>query len=190
MTTPLGLDLSLLPTAIVGEGPPLVKRLRFLEPERIPGLLVFAPDPNGEIAAMAGDRLLARLPEKAEIESLRVLFIAGLPMEESQRLAELARAHRVLVNVEDSLPLCDFHLAAILRRGDLAVSISTGGRSPTLARRLRTYLESLLPEDWSERMERAAQLRERMKRGGAPSADIMRAIEALIDSEGWLPPER
>ena len=189
MTTPLSLDLALLPTAVVGRGAALVKRLRFLDNERIPGLLVYAPEPDPEAVQLGGSRLTARLPEESEIATLRVLFLAGLSMTEAARLATLARDHRVLVNAEDSPPLCDFHLPAIVRRGDLAVAVSTAGKSPTLARRLRAYLESLFPETWAERTEEIARLRETLRAKGAGAAEVIQATNTLIDKEGWLPPE-
>jgi precorrin-2 dehydrogenase/sirohydrochlorin ferrochelatase len=91
------------------------------------------------------------------------------------------------VNVEDMPPLCDFHVPAILRRGDLAVSISTGGASPTLSRRLRAFLGEALPAEWEERLRRISALRETMRADGATPAEIMKATEALIDTEKWLP---
>ena len=189
MTTPLSLDLTLLAAGVVGAGPPLLKRLGFLEGERVPGLAVYAPEPDPATVRLAGTRLVARLPEEAEVAALRVLFVAGLPVVEAARLAALARDHRVLVNVEDSPPLCDFHLPAVVRRGYLAVSISTGGRSPTLARRLRTHLESLFPSAWAERTERIAGLRDSLRARGATAAEVIEATDALIDQERWLSPE-
>lgn len=186
MNLPLALDLALLPAALAGAGQPLIKRLGLLDGERIPGLAIFAPQPDPVVARAAGGRLVARLPTEAEIAGLRVLFVAGLPMADSASLAALARDHRVLVNVEDSPPLCDFHVPAILRRGDLAISVSTGGRSPALARRLRAHLETLLPESWAGRTEQVARLRERLRAQGASAAEIVKAVDALIDREGWL----
>ena len=188
MTLPLALDLSLLPAALVGTGPQLLKRLQMFDGERIPGLAIFAPEPDAAIMASAGGRLIGRLPEEAEIAALRILFVAGLPMPQSARLAALARDHRVLVNVEDSLPLCDFHVPAIVRRGHLAISVSTGGTSPTLARRLRAYLESLFPEAWAARTAETGLLRETLRAQGAKPDEVMKAVDALIDAEGWLPP--
>ena len=189
MTTPLSVDLSLLPTGLVGTGAALMKRLGFLDTERVPGLLVYSPEPCDEAIALAGRRLIRRLPDEAEVAALRVLFVAGLSTTDSARLAAFARDHRVLVNIEDSPPFCDFHLPAVVRRGDLAISVSTGGRSPTLARRLRDYLESLLPETWTERTERIATLRATLRAQGAGPAEIIEATDGLIDREGWLPPK-
>jgi precorrin-2 dehydrogenase/sirohydrochlorin ferrochelatase len=186
MTTPMALDLALLPTALVGAGPALIKRLMLLDGEGVPGLQVYAADPEPALAEAAGARLIQRWPTDDEIAALRVLFVAGLPNDRSAALAALARAHRVLVNVEDVLPLCDFHVPAILRRGDLALSISTGGASPTLARRLRTYIGELFPAEWAERIDRIATLRRSLRAEGAGMAEVARATDALIDEEGWL----
>ena len=186
MTLPLALDLALLPTALAGAGPLLLKRLAVLDGERIPGMAVYAANPDPEIVQAAGGRLIARLPTEDEIAQLRILFVAGLSEMESARLAGLARDHRVLVNVEDMMPLCDFHVPAILRRGDLALSVSTGGKSPTLARRVRTYIESLFPAEWDERTAQIARLRDAMRAQGASPREVMDATEALIDREAWL----
>jgi precorrin-2 dehydrogenase/sirohydrochlorin ferrochelatase len=186
MTVPLALDLALLPTALVGAGPALAKRLAVLDGESVPGLTIYAPDADPALRAAAGGRLAERLPTEAEIASFRVLFIAGLPETESARLVGLARDHRVLVNAEDVMPLCDFHMPSILRRGDLSIAISTGGKSPTLARRLRAYLERMLPAEWSERLGRIAEQRDTMRRSGATPGEVMAATDALIDREGWL----
>jgi precorrin-2 dehydrogenase/sirohydrochlorin ferrochelatase len=75
-----------------------------------------------------------------------------------------------------------------LRRGELAISISTGGASPTLARRLRAYLGNLFPPEWSGHIARVAALRQAMRETGAGMADVAKATDALIDGEGWLPP--
>jgi precorrin-2 dehydrogenase/sirohydrochlorin ferrochelatase len=187
VTTPLALDLTLLPVALAGGGAALLKRLRLLDAERVPNLVIYAPDPEPALAAAAGPRLTPRLPTGVEIGAYRILFVAGLEPDIAAGLAAEARRLRVLVNVEDVLPLCDFHVPAILRRGDLAVSISTGGASPTLARRLRAWLGDALPEAWEERIARIAALRSALRAEGASPAAVMQATDALIDREGWLP---
>jgi precorrin-2 dehydrogenase/sirohydrochlorin ferrochelatase len=189
MTIPLALDLALLPTALTGGGPALLKRLGLLDAERVPGLTVYAPQPDAALASQAGGRLVPRLPTALEIAGLRVLFVAGLQMAQSAELAGIARDHRVLVNVEDVLPFCDFHVPAILRRGDLAVSISTGGASPTLSRRLKAYLAEMLPPEWEQRTARIAAMREKMRVDGSTYREVMDATIALIEAEGWLPPD-
>ncbi|HXB51460.1 MAG TPA: NAD(P)-dependent oxidoreductase, partial [Rhizomicrobium sp.] len=96
-------------------------------------------------AAMLADagvevRLLPDTVPDALLKELQVLFVAGLPEGEAKELAGRARALGVLVNVEDVLPLCDFHVPAIVRRGELLLTASTGGQVPGLARALREHL--------------------------------------------------
>lgn len=188
MTVPLALDLAILPVALAGGGAALSKRLTLLDGEAVPNLTIYVPEPEPAVIESAGRRLVRRLPNSDEIAACRVLFVAGLPNEISAQLAGIARAHRVLVNVEDTLPLCDFHVPAILRRGELAISLSTGGSSPTLARRLRGYLGTLFPPEWEGRLAQVATMRRDMRARGASMAEVAQATDALIDGEDWLPP--
>lgn len=122
-----------------------------------------------------------------DIAGLRVLFVAGLPDADSTRLASLARAAGVLVNVEDRLELCDFHVPAVVRRGDLLVSVSTSGRSPGLAKLVRQWLEQKLPAAWGERLAEAAAQRAEWRGAGVPPSDVSARTAALVAQREWLP---
>jgi precorrin-2 dehydrogenase / sirohydrochlorin ferrochelatase len=80
---------------------------------------------------------------------------------ERNRIATAARALGVLVNVMDDIPNCDFAAPAVVRRGDLVLAISTGGRSPALARRLREELEERYGEGWAEVLDVLREVRDR-----------------------------
>ena len=58
-----------------------------------------------------------------------------------------AKAVNVLVNVADTPELCDFYMGGIVTRGNVKIAISTNGKSPTLAKRLRQFFEDLLQEN-------------------------------------------
>jgi precorrin-2 dehydrogenase / sirohydrochlorin ferrochelatase len=68
---------------------------------------------------------------------------------ERNAIAGAARERHVLVNVMDDVPNCDFAAPAVVRRGDLAIAISTGGRSPAAARKLREDLEARFGPEWA-----------------------------------------
>ncbi|HEY3208540.1 MAG TPA: bifunctional precorrin-2 dehydrogenase/sirohydrochlorin ferrochelatase [Actinomycetota bacterium] len=70
-----------------------------------------------------------------------------------------ARWRRVLVNVMDDIPHCDFAAPAVVRRGDFAIAISTGGRSPALARRLREELSRQFDPRWKELLDLLGEVR-------------------------------
>jgi precorrin-2 dehydrogenase/sirohydrochlorin ferrochelatase len=120
------------------------------------------------------------------LNGLSVLFVAGLEPDASADLAKRARAAGILVNVEDVPELCDFHIPAIVRRGDLLLTVSTRGRSPALARRLREELETQFGPEWSERLEELGALRDRLRADGLRFGELSEQIHAVIDTKGWL----
>lgn len=183
---PLALDPARVVIALAGNGPLAVRRLTQLR-EGGADPQVFSPEPDGEFAALAGDRLVRALPVAADMDKIGVLYVMGLGMETETALAELARQRRVLVNVEDVIPLCDFHSPSVVRRGDLVMTVSTGGRSPTLASLLRQRLETLFPAEWAERLRTIADFRNRRRAEGASMSEVARETRELIDRERWLP---
>jgi precorrin-2 dehydrogenase/sirohydrochlorin ferrochelatase len=116
-----------------------------------------------------------------------VLFVAGLPDPQSSRLAGAARRAGVLVNVEDQPDLCDFFVPAVVRRGDLLISISTSGKSPGLAKLVRQWIERILPPIWAERLKEASAHRAEWRLQGASPAEVAQRTSQLVDQHGWLP---
>ena len=131
--------------------------------------------------------LRSLLPARGDLAALRALWIAGLPDRPAAELAALARAERVLVNVEDRPTLCDFHNVAEIRRGDLLLTVSTGGASPGLAARLRARLADEFGPEWSERPRPAARRPHRLAPGRThPKREVTALTDALLQANGWL----
>ena len=65
----------------------------------------------------------------------------------NQKIHYFCKKKRILVNVADTPDLCDFYIGGIVTKGNLKIGISTNGNSPTLAKRIRQFLEELLPEE-------------------------------------------
>ncbi|WP_372398537.1 NAD(P)-dependent oxidoreductase [Azospirillum sp. HJ39] len=183
---PLALDPSRVVIALAGTGPLAVRRLTQLR-EGGADPMVYSPEPDGELAALAGGRLARTLPDAAALDGIGLLYVMGLGPETERTLAELARSRRVLVNVEDVIPLCDFHSPSVVRRGDLVMTVSTGGRSPTLASLLRQRLEALFPEEWADRLRTIAAFRDSRRAEGASMSEVARETRDLIARERWLP---
>jgi precorrin-2 dehydrogenase/sirohydrochlorin ferrochelatase len=83
---------------------------------------------------------------------------------ERDGVAAAARERGVLVNVMDDVPNCDFAAPAVVRRGDLAIAVGTGGRSPAVARKVREELEARFGEEWDEVLAIVAGVREETRR--------------------------
>ena len=117
---------------------------------------------------------------------LHVLFVAGLDETISADLAQKARRQGTLVNVEDMPELCDFHVPAIVRRGDLVLTASTGGRAPGLARRLREWLELHVGAEWNSRGEELGRSRDDWRSAGLSPHEVSERARTLIAEKGWL----
>jgi precorrin-2 dehydrogenase/sirohydrochlorin ferrochelatase len=99
------------------------------------------------------------------------------------RIAEDARALGILVNIVDEPARCDFILPSIVERGDLSIAVSTGGKSPALAKKIRMELDPLYGPEYAILLEIMGKLREKMIAEGRPSAENRERFEAVVTSE-------
>jgi precorrin-2 dehydrogenase/sirohydrochlorin ferrochelatase len=121
------------------------------------------------------------------LPEMNLLFVAGTTAKETEPLARRARASGALVNVEDVTALCDFHVPAIVRRGDLVISVSTGGRAPGLAKLLREWLSGRFGPEWSRYLDQASDARATWRAEGASAPELSRRTRALAAAQQWLP---
>lgn len=137
---PLAFDLGAARVGIVGRGRQAINRLRLVTEAGVRDIAVWSDAPSRDLAEAAGRWLRPRLPNPGEVAGVKLLFIGDLPEAEATPLAATARRIGVLVNVEDITQLCDVHVPAIVRRGDLTLTVSTRGTAPGLAARIRRDL--------------------------------------------------
>jgi len=106
-----------------------------------------------------GATVKRRKYEPGDLEGAFVCVASSDDPEIRAAIHAEARWRRVLVNVMDDVPHCDFAAPAVVRRGDLAIAISTGGRSPALARRLREELSEQFDPRWAELLDLLGEVR-------------------------------
>lgn len=157
------------PVLLAGRGPAYAKRRALLESAGITDLALH----DG-------------LPPEAALDGRRLIFGAGMDDAESAWLAQAARARRIPVNIEDVPHLCDLHVPALVRRGELLLTVSTAGAAPALSSALRTWLEESFSEEWGGRLAEVAALRARLRADGHAPGEIIRAVRAHLDAAGWL----
>ena len=183
---PITLDPARTDIAIAGRGPLLMRRLVQLR-DLGADPVVFCDAPDETLAREARGRIHKRLPAAKDLRAVQVVWVAGLDETESAAIAADARAEKTLVNVEDVPPHCDFHTPAIVQRGALLLTASTGGASPAAAKIARGMLETAFPEDWEDALVELAAARSRARAGGAAGPDIMAEAESILARRGLLP---
>jgi precorrin-2 dehydrogenase / sirohydrochlorin ferrochelatase len=184
---PIVLDPTRTSLALVGRAEPARRRLELLLAGGADAIAVFSDAPSADLADLAAHRLHRRLPEARELAGFRVVWIVDLPLAQARPLVAAARAAGALVNLEDVKDSCDFHNPSIVRRGDLLLTVSTGGLSPGLAARIRRQLERSFGPEWALRLEQVAARRTAWRLRARPLAELARLTDAMIDRRGWLP---
>ncbi len=102
--------------------------------------------------------------------------------EVNRRIAEEAEHRNILYNIVDVPDRCNFFVPSIVERGDLSIAISTNGRSPALAKRLRKRLEKDFGEEYAAFLKLMGELREKVLQSDMELADRSKLFESLVDS--------
>jgi len=145
---PIFLNLADRRVVLAGNGEVALAKLRLLA-KTTARIEVFAPQAEAPLIAAARDLgavLHHRQPEAADLTGAALAYGAFAEGVADARLASLARAAGVLVNVVDNLEASDFITPAIVDRDPVTVAIGTEGASPVLARAIKADLEARLPQ--------------------------------------------
>ncbi len=138
---------------------------------------------------------LARLARRGSISWIRdifrqehlgspdVVFGATDDREANHWLYRLAKERHCLVNLADDPPRCDFHLPSVVRRGNLAVAVSTDGQSPAFAAWVAKLFDRVLDQGAGKVLARYARLRPRMKARYPEMQQRAQAWQRVLDRE-------
>ena len=162
---PIFLKLTKAPCLVVGAGEVASRKIQALL--RVDAAItVLAPEMGAEVCHLMDAHPLRYCQKAFEPEDIRgfsLVISATNDPAVNQDVADTCRARGILVNVVDCPRLCDFIFPAIVDRSPVIIAVSTGGRSPVLARLIRGRLESLLPSGYGQLAQLAEQFRERVK---------------------------
>jgi precorrin-2 dehydrogenase/sirohydrochlorin ferrochelatase len=126
---------------------------------------------------------LARTYQPGDLTGALMVICATDQPEINHQVWQEAIANHQLVNVVDDTPRCNFIAPSILRKGDLTIAISTSGKAPALAVRLKERLQRELGPEYERFLELAGELREPLARH-IPDFETRKALwYELVDSE-------
>ncbi|TKA50079.1 hypothetical protein B0A53_06464 [Rhodotorula sp. CCFEE 5036] len=121
------------------------------------------------------------LPKDSK-DGLGMVLVATDDATLSSRICTECRHRRIPVNVADVPPECDFYFGSVLRRGALSVMVSTNGKGPRLAARLRRRIEKSIPEGAGLAIDKVGKLRAalRVKEPAKDPKTIERRMQWMI----------
>lgn len=149
-------------------------------------IVVISPEATERLSSLANDgRINLRLrPYKVgDCAGAAIVLSATADAELNRRVFEEGTAAGALVNTADQPALCDFIMPAVVRRGDIAIAISTGGTSPGLAARLRQRISRMIGPEYALLAELLSQSRPEIRRR-IQSEEARKALHyKILDSD-------
>ena len=175
---PIFLKVHQLNVLLVGGG--------FVGTEKLSFLLKSSPEAHVTVVSKAFNPEFLELAKKAPHVTLiedsyqgkylggkHIVIAATNDKAVNHQIHDEAKERFLLVNVADTPKLCDFYLGGIVTKGNVKIAISTNGKSPTTAKRLRQLFEEVIPEDINDLVENINKYRETLK------GDFEHKVEAL-----------
>lgn len=165
---PVFLKLDELQTLVVGGGAVGIEKLgAILANSPLANIRVVAPEIRDEIIELSklypNISLAYKAFEGKDLEGKDIVIAATCINEVNAQVKTEARKRKVLANIADTPDLCDFYLGSIVQKGDLKIAISTNGKSPTLAKRLREMFSEIIPEGIQELLDNLKTVRDSLK---------------------------
>lgn len=161
MYFPFMMDIGDKPIVVVGGGTVALRKcelfLRFGAE-----IKVIAPQICEELEQMSGIQIVRQPCDTAQLDDAFAVIAATDDREVNRTISDYCRTHRIPVNVVDDPALCSFIVPATVQRGDLTLAISTAGKSPSLAAKIRQELEAEYGVEYGKRLDLLGELRRRV----------------------------
>jgi len=136
------------------------------------------------ISKHPGCTLYERVFEDEDLEHKNLVIVATDNKMLNEVIRDLAAGKNILVNVADTPSLCDFYLGSIVQKGNLKIAISTNGKSPTAAKRIKQVLTESLPDELDEVLENLHKIRNDLKGNFEYKVKKMNAITRVLVQNG------
>ena len=117
--------------------------------------------------------LIERPFNENDLIDVNLVISALNDVKSSESIGKIVRAKGLLYNAADKPELCDFYLGSVVSKGQLKIGISTNGKSPTMAKRIKEILNDTFPDETDEVLEKLYDIRQKLQ------GDIQRKIEVL-----------
>jgi len=182
---PVYIEMRAQPCTVIGGGK--------IAEGKVDGLLavqaqvtVIAPELTQHLQQLAEQKQITYIPRKYQPGDLTGAFMVICATDQAEinhQVWQDSSANHQLVNVVDDTPRCNFIAPSILRKGDLTIAISTSGKAPALAVRLKERFQRELGPEYERFLELAGELREPLSKH-FPDFETRKALwYELVDSD-------
>ncbi|MBP4139434.1 precorrin-2 dehydrogenase/sirohydrochlorin ferrochelatase family protein [Flavobacterium geliluteum] len=185
---PVFLKLHNLKVLIVGGGNVGLEKLSFLlKSSPNANVEVVAPHFHLEIKVLAENHPSVTLTEakfkKKMLKKRHMVIACTDDLKVNKRVFDLCRKRYLICNIADTPDLCDYYLGGIVTKGNVKIAISTNGKSPTTAKRLREFFEEVIPEDINQMVGNLNEYRKTLKGDFEDKVKKMNEITASLKNK-------
>lgn len=164
---PVFLKLDQLNILLVGAGNVGLEKLHsLLANSSEANITIVAPEIKEEVRKLVykhpSCQILQKQFEESDLEDKDLVILATDDSELHKHIKELTGKKGILTNVADTPDLCDFYLGSIVQKGNLKIAISTNGKSPTAAKRIKEVLYDALPGELDDVIENLHKVRSKL----------------------------
>jgi siroheme synthase-like protein len=142
---------------------------------------------SDEIKALQNDYpniiLIQRPYHASDMNGVDIIIAALNDREVSEQVCKDAKSKRILVNAADKPELCDFYLSSVVQKGNLKIAISTNGKSPTIAKRVKEVLNDTLPDEVDDLLDNMQKIRNKLSGDFAEKVKQLNEITKKLSEE-------
>lgn len=182
---PVFLKLENFRVLIIGGGKVALEKIRAIlynSPET--NLSIVAADVSVEVydflKVYPKVKIHVREYEHSDLDDVDLLIVAISDPQKSIVIKEEATRRKILANVADTPAQCDFYLGSIVQKGQVKIAVSTNGKSPTMAKRIRETFEESFPEEINESLDNLSKIRSYLKGDFTDKVRQLNKITALL----------
>lgn len=177
---PIFLKLENLSLLIVGGGNIGLEKLRaVLSNAPATRIRIVAKQLSEAVIREVADHPNISVAEKAyepgDLDEADIVIVAVNDIPTAKQISRDARQKGKLVNVADKPELCDFYLSSVVQKGNLKIAISTNGKSPTIAKRLKEAIQHMIPDEMESVLQNMQTIRQSM------NGDFSEKVKQLND---------
>jgi siroheme synthase-like protein len=186
---PVFLKLNQLHTVVIGAGNVGLEKLTaLLNNSQQARVTVVAesilPEVYEFIANYPQVKVVQKTFEPTDLDQANLVVAATANNVLNEVIRKAAHERKLLINVADKPALCDFYLGSIVKKGDLKIAISTNGKSPTVAKRIKEVLNENLPNELDRTLQQIAALRNTLRGDFASKVIALnKATASLVESK-------
>jgi uroporphyrin-III C-methyltransferase/precorrin-2 dehydrogenase/sirohydrochlorin ferrochelatase len=188
---PIFLDLAGQLVVVIGGGAVAERKIEALVAAGA-RITVVSPDVTQLIARRASEGVVEirlRRYRTGDLAGCRLAYAATADPEVNRAVRDEAQEGGIWLNVVDTPDLCDFISPAVVRRGDLTLAVSTSGRCPALAKRIREDLERAYGPEYASLVEQLGRARDRGKAETGLALEVGPTADEMVAEEGPRPPQ-